>query len=69
MKCSFCEQPLVCQSCKQPVRPQRGEAHVAVYQPDMEVLCPGCQKVLVCQACGYVYGGTEEDDEDESGEP
>jgi hypothetical protein len=20
------------------------------------VICPGCQHVLVCKACGYVYG-------------
>jgi hypothetical protein len=65
MKCSFCEAPLVCQSCKQPVRPRHGEGHIAVYQPDVQVMCPECQKLLVCQACGYVYGEQEEE-EDES---
>jgi hypothetical protein len=63
MKCSFCEATLVCKACRQPVRPRRGETHVAVYQPDMQVACPECQKVLVCQACGYVYGEEEEEPE------
>jgi len=66
MKCSFCEATLVCKSCKQPVRPRRGETHVAVYQPDMEVSCPACQKVLVCQACGYVYGEPDAEETDNS---
>ena len=56
LKCSFCEEPLVCASCKKPMRPRGSEAHAAVYQPDMEVLCPECQQVLVCRACGFVYG-------------
>jgi hypothetical protein len=64
LRCSFCEQPLVCKSCKKPVRPRHGEAHVAVYQPDMHVTCPECQKLLACQACGYVYGEQEEDEDE-----
>jgi DNA-directed RNA polymerase subunit RPC12/RpoP len=62
MKCSFCEEPLVCASCKQPVRPRHGETHVAIYQPDMQVACPECQKVLVCRACGFVYGEQQEEE-------
>lgn len=64
MKCSFCERPLVCKSCRQPVQPRQGETHLAVYQPDMQVACPVCQKVLVCKACGFVYGETTEEDGD-----
>lgn len=60
MKCSFCEQPLACASCRQPVQPRSGEGHLAVYQPDMQVLCPSCRKVLVCKSCGFVYGEEEE---------
>lgn len=59
IKCSFCEQPLACKSCHQPFRASRSETHVAVYQPDMEVLCPACQEVLVCKNCGYLYGAEE----------
>jgi len=65
MKCSFCEQALVCKSCGQPFRPRQGETHVGVYQPDVAVSCPECQKLLICKACGYAYG-EEEKDEDES---
>jgi hypothetical protein len=65
MKCSFCEQPLVCKSCKKSVRPRRDETHLAVYQPDMEISCPECQELLVCQACGYVYGEPEEESPEE----
>lgn len=63
MKCSFCEQPLVCKFCNSPVQPRRGETHLAIYQPDMEVQCPACQKVLTCKACGFVYGESEGDEE------
>jgi hypothetical protein len=63
MKCSFCEQTLVCQSCGQSFRPRRGETHVAVYQPDMELLCPECQHKLVCKWCGFVYGAEEDEQE------
>lgn len=62
IKCSFCEQALQCNHCGKPFRPRRGETHVGVYQPDMEVSCPECQHKLVCKACGFVYGGEEEDD-------
>jgi hypothetical protein len=62
MKCSFCEASLVCKSCKQPVRPHNPATHVAVYQPDMQVFCPECQKLLVCQSCGFVYGEQEEEE-------
>ena len=62
MKCSFCEQPLVCQACKQPFQPRDGQVHLALYQPDVQVYCPECQKILICKACGFVYGQEEEDD-------
>jgi hypothetical protein len=60
IKCSFCEQPLICKACGRAFQPRRGEAHVAVYQPDMAISCPECQKQLVCKACGFVYGEDEE---------
>jgi hypothetical protein len=63
IKCSFCEGPLVCKSCNRPFHPREGETHVAVYQPDMEIYCPDCQKLLVCKACGFVYGDEKEDDQ------
>jgi hypothetical protein len=66
MKCSFCEQPLVCKHCKRPFHPRQGETAVAVYQPDMQVACPECHKVLTCKSCGFVYG---EQEESEDGEP
>jgi hypothetical protein len=59
MKCSFCEQPLVCKSCRRPFQPRKGETHLGAYQPDTQVSCPECQKVLTCAACGYVYGEDE----------
>jgi hypothetical protein len=63
IKCSFCEQPLVCKSCSQPVHPRRGDTHLGLYQPDMEVSCPECQKLLVCKQCGFTYGGEETEGE------
>jgi hypothetical protein len=63
IKCSFCEQPLVCKSCGRVFHPRRGETHVAVYQPDMSISCPECQKQLICKACGFAYGEDEESSE------
>ena len=56
IKCSFCEQPLMCKACGHPFRPRHGETHLGIYQPDMEVSCPDCQTVLVCKLCGFIYG-------------
>jgi hypothetical protein len=64
IKCSFCEQPLVCKACGRPFQPRRGETHLAVYQPDMTIACPECQKQLICKACGFVYGEDDEDAEE-----
>jgi hypothetical protein len=27
----------------------------------MAISCPECQKLLVCKACGFAYGGDEEE--------
>jgi hypothetical protein len=63
IRCSYCEQALVCKHCNRPYQARGAEAHVAVYQPDMEVHCPMCEQVLVCKQCGFVYGGEGEEDE------
>lgn len=67
MKCSFCEQALVCKACGRAFHPRTGEAHLGAFQPDAVVSCPECQHTLQCKACGYVYGtpedGQEADDE------
>ena len=60
IKCSFCEQALVCKACGRPFRPRQGETYTAVYQPDMAISCPECQTLLVCKACGYAYGEEKE---------
>jgi hypothetical protein len=65
IKCSFCEQPLVCKACRHPFQPRRGETHLGVYQPDTQVSCPQCQKILACAACGYVYGEVDETETEE----
>lgn len=64
VKCSFCEQTLVCKSCKQPFQPKQGQGEnlIAAYQPDMQVACPECQNTLVCKSCGFVYGEDEEEE-------
>ncbi len=60
IKCAFCEQQLVCNTCGKPFRPRQSETHVAVYQPDMAIFCTECQQRLVCKACGFIYGEEEE---------
>ena len=64
IKCSFCEQPLVCQACSRPFRPTSPEAHAAVYQSDMAVSCPECKSDLICKECGYNYAENEEEEAD-----
>ena len=63
IKCSFCEHPLVCKSCGEPFRPRTGDAHLAVYQPDVAISCPECKNLLVCKDCGFAYGEDEVQDE------
>jgi hypothetical protein len=65
MKCSFCEQPLVCKYCRRAFHAHSEQAHVGVFQPDTQVACPECQKVLTCAACGFVYGETGGDSDEE----
>jgi hypothetical protein len=61
IRCSFCEEPLVCKSCGKPFRPRGSETHAGIYQPDMAVSCPECQQLLICRNCGFVYGEQEEE--------
>jgi hypothetical protein len=63
IKCSFCEQPLVCRECHRPVRPTQGATHLGIYQPDMAVNCPECKQPLACRHCGFVYGSDENDED------
>jgi hypothetical protein len=63
IKCSHCEQPLACKSCHKLFHPRRSETHVGVYDPALEVDCPECGKVLICRACGFVYGEQSVDDD------
>ncbi len=60
IRCSFCEEPLLCKYCGHPFQPKSAEAHAATYQPDMMVFCPECSQPLTCRACGFVYGEDEE---------
>ncbi len=62
MKCSFCEQVLVCKACRQPVPSTRSETLLGLYQPDSTVTCPQCHKVLVCKVCGFVYSQEDKDE-------
>jgi hypothetical protein len=62
MKCSFCDEPLVCKACSRPFHPHQAAHHAAVYQPDMQVTCPECHQPLVCKACGYAYGEEEKEE-------
>ena len=59
IRCSFCEEPLLCKNCDKAFRPRRSETHVGIYQPDMSVSCPECQQLLVCKYCGFAYGEEE----------
>jgi hypothetical protein len=63
MKCSFCEAALVCKACNRPFRARGAETLIAAYQPDMQVICPDCQQLLVCKTCGFAYGEQENDEE------
>jgi len=65
MKCSFCEQTLVCKTCRHPFQPRRREMHLAAFQPDMQIFCPECRKPLVCRWCGCVYGDASEGEEEQ----
>ena len=66
VRCSFCEQPLLCKACNRPFVPRDLDTHRALYQPEYLVVCPDCheptrirhttlddgKRIRVCQHCG-----------------
>jgi hypothetical protein len=66
MRCSFCEQELVCAACGKAFVPPDPATHQALYQPEYLVVCPACQEPLVCKACGFAYGSEEEEEDEQA---
>ena len=57
MKCTSCEQPLVCAECGKAFRAPDESVYRATHEPESAVTCPVCEAPLVCRLCGYAYSG------------
>jgi uncharacterized CHY-type Zn-finger protein len=67
MNCAYCNQPLVCDSCKAEYNPPSPEAYEALSEGEEAILCPACEQILVCHWCKTPYDGSFEE-EDHQGE-
>ena len=55
--CSYCLNPLICDSCLLEYVPPSEEHYQALSQPDIRLACPRCEVVLVCHWCKTPYDG------------
>lgn len=65
MNCAYCEKPLICDACQEPVVPTDPEVYQALSTPDQPLNCPNCEKPLVCHWCKTPYDGSAEDEDRE----
>lgn len=64
MRCVFCDRPLTCESCGAEFEPRDREHYEALSRPEVPVVCPGCEEILICHWCKTPYdGGAGESDD------
>ena len=63
--CAYCENPLICESCREPYRPPTSEHYQALSRPDYRILCEACKGVLVCHWCKTPYDGGDDPESEE----
>ena len=62
--CAYREHTLTCDSCQAEYVPPSQEHYEALSRPDVVVLCPVCEQVLVCRWCKTPYDGSADDDDE-----
>jgi hypothetical protein len=67
--CAYCERPLTCDGCGAEYAPAGPEAYESLSEPEAAIVCPGCEKVLVCHWCKTPYDGRPAGDDDQAGAP
>jgi hypothetical protein len=67
--CAYCEQPLICDSCRVEYSPPTQEQYEALSHREDLVFCPRCEQVLVCHWCKTPYDGATEDESAEEPRP
>ncbi len=59
MKCIYCNNPLVCESCSVDYEPRTPEEYETMARAEVPVDCPECESRLVCHWCKTPYDAAE----------
>jgi hypothetical protein len=51
----------VCDSCGKEYRPVTAADFQSLHQRECPVICPTCETIVRCRACGAVYSGADEE--------
>jgi len=62
MLCVYCRCPLICNACDVEFEPQSREQYEAMSHPETPMICPSCEKVVVCHWCRTAYHPEVEED-------
>jgi hypothetical protein len=57
--CVYCQRPLICETCQTEYAPPTQEAYEALMRPELPVICPECEAIVVCHWCKTPYDGGE----------
>jgi len=58
--CTYCNNPLECDDCREPYVPPSPEHYAALSRPEVALACPECGATLICHWCKTPYDGGEE---------
>jgi hypothetical protein len=62
ISCAYCDHELICDTCQVEYRPPSQEHYEALSHGEDVILCPDCERVLVCHWCKTPYDGTVGDE-------
>lgn len=57
MRCVYCENPLLCETCDTEFEPVTQEQYEALTRREVPVFCAVCEQILVCRWCKFPYDG------------
>ena len=57
MDCVYCEKPLTCEACGEVYNPPGLAEYQALSRPEIPIVCPACEAIVVCHWCKTPYDG------------